>query len=112
MWWIIYRFSILDKKQTINPINKKDNKCFQYTVPVASNHEEIKKVSQRMTKMKPSINKYNWEGIHFPSEKDDWKKIEKNNLRIALNVLYAKKEKNMSCLFQNMNQILKNKLFF
>ena len=28
----------------------------------------------------------------FPSEKDDWKNIEKNNLTIALNVLYAKKE--------------------
>ena len=32
-------------------------------------------------------------GIIFPSKKDNWKKIEKNNQRIALNVLYAKKEK-------------------
>ena len=29
----------------------------------------------------------------FPSKKDDWKKIEKNNVTIALNVLYTKKEK-------------------
>ena len=43
--------------------------------------------------MKPFINKYTLEGINFPSEKDDWKKIEKNNVTIALNVLYAKKEK-------------------
>ena len=28
------------KKATINPINKKDEKCFQYAV--ALNHEEIK----------------------------------------------------------------------
>ena len=28
----------------INPINKKDNKCFQYTVAVALNHEEIGKI--------------------------------------------------------------------
>ena len=43
-WWIMYTFFWLDKsKQTaINPINKKDNKCFQYTVTVALNHEEIK----------------------------------------------------------------------
>ena len=48
---------------------------------------------ERITKIKPCINKYNWEGINFPSEKDDWKKIEKDYLTIALNVLYAKKEK-------------------
>ena len=37
-------------------------------------------------------NKYNWEGINFPSEKDDWNKTEKNTVTVALNVLYAKKE--------------------
>ena len=31
------------KKETINLINKKDNKCFQYAVTVVLNHEEIKK---------------------------------------------------------------------
>ena len=84
---------IKNKKATINPINKKDNKCFQYAVTAALNNEEIKKDLQRITKIKPFINKYNWEGINFPSEKDDWKKFEKNNVTIALNVLYAKKEK-------------------
>ena len=28
--------------------------------------------------------------MHFPSKKDDWKKIEKHNVTIALNVLYAR----------------------
>ena len=32
---------INDKKATINPTNKKDNKCFQYAITVALNHEEI-----------------------------------------------------------------------
>ena len=32
---------IKTKKVTINPINKKDNKCFQYAETVALNHEEI-----------------------------------------------------------------------
>ena len=36
---------IKNKKVSINPINKKDNICFQYTVTVTSNHEEIKKRS-------------------------------------------------------------------
>ena len=33
---------IKNKKGAINPINEKDNKCFQYAVTVALNHEEIK----------------------------------------------------------------------
>ena len=37
--------------------------------------------------------KYNLEGINFPSEKDDWKEFEKNNVTFSLNVLNAKKEK-------------------
>ena len=90
----MYGFSWFDKKQaTINPINKVDNKCFRYAVTVALNYEEIKKDPQRITKIKPSIDKYNWKEINFPSEKDDWKKFEENNRTIALNVLYAQKEK-------------------
>ena len=90
---------IKNKTVTINPINKKDNKCFQYTAAVALNYEEIKKDPQRIAKIKPFINKHSWEGINYPSEKDDWKQIEKNNVTIALNVLYAtKKEKNTSFL--------------
>ena len=28
--------------------------------------------NSEIVKFKPFINKCNWEGIHFPSEKDDW----------------------------------------
>ena len=73
----------------MNSINKKGNICFQYAETVPLNHEEIKKDPQRITKIKPFKNKYNWEGISFPSEKNLWKKLEKNNVTIALNVLYA-----------------------
>ena len=38
------------------------------------------------------MNKYNWEGINLLSKKRDWKKIEKNNVAVTLNVLYAKKD--------------------
>ena len=69
-------------------------------------HEEIGTRSQRITKTKPFINKYKngvekegiWEGINFPPDKDNWKKFQKNNPTIALNVLYAKKEKYISSL--------------
>ena len=75
-WWIIYRFywSNKNKKATINPINKKDKKCFQYSVTLALNHEEIKKDRQRITTIKPFINKYNYKGINYPSKKDVWEK--------------------------------------
>ena len=54
-------------------------------------YEEINKDSQIITKVKPFINKQ--EETNFPSEKDDWKKFEKNNVIIDLNILYAKNEK-------------------
>ena len=57
------------------------------------NREEIKKDPQRITKIKPFINRYNWEVIKFPSEKDNQKKFERNNVTIALNISYVKKEK-------------------
>ena len=51
---------ITNKKAAMNPINKKDNKCFQQAVTVALNLEEINKDPQRITKNKPPfINKYN-----------------------------------------------------
>ena len=32
-----------------------------------------KKKDPKRTKIKPFINKYNWEGINYPSENDNWK---------------------------------------
>ena len=62
---------VKNTKAIINPINNKDSKCFQYTVAVALNQEEIKNHSERITKIKPFINKHNWERINFPSQQDD-----------------------------------------
>ena len=58
-------------KGTKNPVHKKDSKCFQYAVTVAFNQEKIKKDSQRITKIKPFTNKYNWEETCVPSEKNN-----------------------------------------
>ena len=65
------------------------------------------KKSAKHNKIKPFINKYNWEERDFPSEKYDWKIFKKNNVTIALNVLYTKKEKYILLMF-----LSKNKLFF
>ena len=76
-----------DKKSTINPKNN-DDKCFQYAVTLALNLDKIKKDPQRVSKIKPFIEKYSWEDIDFPSTSKDWKKIECNN-EVALNILYV-----------------------
>ena len=61
----------------IDYINKKDNKCFQYDLTVALNHEENKKALQRTTKIKPFRNKYNWKGINFHQKKMIGKNLRK-----------------------------------
>ena len=76
---------------------------------VALNQEEMGKSPERITKIKPFINKYKKEGINFPSEKDDWKEFEKNNVKIAL---MLKKKKYILLMFQNITQTMKNKFFF
>ena len=76
-----------DKKSTINPKNN-DDKCFQYAATLALNLDKIKKDPQRVSKIKPFIEKYNWKDIDFPSTSKDWKKFECNN-EVALNILYV-----------------------
>ena len=46
-----------------------------------------------LSNIKLFINKYNWKGINYPLKIDDWKTFEKENLTIALNILYIKKKK-------------------
>ena len=53
-----------DKKSTINPKNN-DDQCFQYAVTLALNLDRIKKDPQRVSKVKPFIEKYNWEDKIF-----------------------------------------------
>ena len=77
-----------NKKATINPKNN-DDKCFQYALTVALNHEQIKKDPQRITKIKPFIDQYNWKEIDFQPHGKDWNEFEENNKRIALNILYV-----------------------
>ena len=77
-----------NKKETINP-KKSDNNCFQYTLTVALNYQNIKKDLQKISKIKPFINQYNWKELEFPSEQKDRKKSELNNKSIALNILFV-----------------------
>ena len=59
-----------DKKSTINSKNN-DYKCFQYAVTLALNLDKINKNSQRISKIKPFVEEYNWKDL------------------VALNILYV-----------------------
>ena len=76
-----------DKTSIINPKNN-DYKSFQHAVTLALNLDEIDRNPQRISKIKPFIEEYNWKDIDFPSTSKDWKKFELNN-EVALNILYV-----------------------
>ena len=79
---------IKKKKATIN-VENDDDKCFQYSVTVALNYDEIGNHHPRVNKVRSFMDQYNWKDISFPSHVGDWKKFELNNRSIALNVLYV-----------------------
>ena len=96
---------IKDKRSIINPKNN-DYKCFQYAITVALNHDKINRNLQRISKIKPFIEQYNWNGIEFPATSKDWKKFERNNESIALNVLYVPyKTKKISLAYKSKHNL-------
>ena len=76
---------IINKTVTINPTNKE--KYFQYSITVSLNHQNIENHLERISNIKPFIDNHNQEGTDFPTEIKDWKKFERNNKTIALNIL-------------------------
>ena len=56
-----------NKQATINPRNN-DDKCFQYAITVALNHEQIKSDPERISNI---IDRYDWKEINFPSNEKD-----------------------------------------
>ena len=97
-----------DKKSTINPKNN-DDKCFQYAVTLALNLDKIKKDPQRVSKIKPFIEKYHWEDIDFPSSGKDWKKFECNN-EVALNILYVPyNTKKINIAYKSKNNLIQER---
>ena len=79
---------VINKRARINP-KSKDNKCFQYSITVALNHQNIESNPERISNIKPFIDNYNWKGIDFPAGIKDWKKFKRNNKTIALNILHV-----------------------
>ena len=96
-----------DKKSTINPKNN-DDKCFQYAVTLALNLDNIDNHPERISKIKPFINQYNWKDIDFPPTNKDWRKLELNN-DIALKILYIPHNtKKIQLTYRSKNNLICN----
>ena len=53
------------------------------------NYDKIDNHPERVSKLRPYISYYNWSGIYFPVDLTDWKKFEKNNKSVALNIFFV-----------------------
>ena len=49
----------------------------------------IEKNPQRTSKIKSLIDQYNWNKINFASHSKGWKKLQQNNKKIAINILFV-----------------------
>ena len=65
-----------------------DDNDFQNALNDALNYENIETHRERISKLQPYINKYNWEGIEFPTGPKGWKKFERSNKTITLKILF------------------------
>ena len=81
----------MDKnKKARNPVYD-DNKCFHFAATITINYEETGKHPERISKIKPCMNKYNWKGINSSSG-NDLGKLKKKTPTVALNKFYATNE--------------------
>ena len=58
------------KKEAIinnNNNNSNNNNDFQNALDDSLNYQNIEKDPERISKLKPYINNYNWKGINFPA---------------------------------------------
>ena len=65
-----------------------NDNSFQNALDDALDYQNIEKQPERISRLKPYINTYNWEVIDFPAGPKEWQKFERNDKTIALNVLY------------------------
>ena len=79
---------VKNKHGTTNSKNE-DDKCIIYATIASLNHDKIDNHPERISKLKPYINDYNWHCLEFPAQPSDWEKIEENNKSIALKILFV-----------------------
>ena len=73
----------MNKRTSINSKNE-DNKCFQYSINAVLNHQNIENHPERISKIKPFIDQYNWEGIDFLAEIKTGKSLNEIIMKLLL----------------------------
>ena len=58
----------------------------------ALHYEEISDHPERISKLRPFAEQYDWEGLEFPMALNKISKFEKRNPEIAVNVLFVSKK--------------------
>ena len=88
-----------------------NDNSFQNALDDALDFQNIAKHPERISKLKPYINKYNWEGIDFQAGPKEWQKFERNNKTNALNILFIQRNtKTISVAYRSeYNTSVKNK---
>ena len=56
------------------------------------------------------MDKYNWKDLDFPAGIKDWKKFEKNNDSIALNILQVPHNGKIYTMYANLNTIMRERI--
>ena len=78
---------LLNKRAAINP-KSNDDKCFQYAITAALNHQKTENHPEKILNIKSFFSQYNWKGMNFLAGIEDWK----NNKSIAiLYIVYTSK---------------------
>ena len=95
------------KKAVINPKNK-DKECFKWAVIVSLHHGEISDYPERIAKLQPFAERYNWKGLKFPVALNKIGKFERNNPKIVVNVLLVNQKKTSSPLPPFISQRVTN----
>ena len=81
-------FSLGRSRSKKEAIIKGDND-FQNALDDALNYQNIETHTESISKIKPYISKYNWEGIESPAGSKGWKIFEQNIKTIALTILFV-----------------------
>ena len=96
------------KRQKKGIVN--NDSSLQNVLDDASIYQTIKRNSERISKLKPYINNYNWERIDFPAGRKDWTTFEPNNKATALKILFIKyntKTITVACKSEDKNKCKK-----
>ena len=94
---------IKSKRAVLNP-KSNDSKSFQYSITPSLYYKEIGNNFNRITKIEPYINNFNWNNINFPATKQDYKNFEINNLVIGLTIYQINNEEISQLYKSNYNR--------